>query len=178
MNTDQAKGTRDTFAIRRPATTYADLLALLEIMNADELASQVCAQVAFSGSYLKSPLTALTHIELRLGDEQPPSSALLHMSTTGIAVPRSGALAIFTCQVMGFALIETVEKWKYSTGGRAAPSTSDYSDRESAAMAAVRSYFTFSDWKIEVANDDTNLGYFEWALTEALINTKAEAQCA
>jgi len=174
----QMQSTGATLAVRRPATTYADLLTRLDKMTAQDLTAPVSAEVAFQGSYLTPPACTLTQIGLHVGEAASQNRTVLHLTTTGLAIPRHDALAIYTCQIMGFALTEEDSKWRYSTNGSDSSTDGDFPDKESAAVAAVRAYFTFSDWKIEVAHGDTIMGYFEWALREAMLTTKAEALCA
>lgn len=70
------------------------------------------------------------------------------------------------CDIAGVVIKQNdAGEWIWST--KAQTAVAGGIDQEDAASNAVNTLFPKTDWKFEVTNDDTKLGYFEWALHRA-----------
>jgi hypothetical protein len=155
-----------TLSVRRPVSTFKDLLAKLGTMDAQDLSATVTAQFDLKATYLQKPVGQLTHIEFHVGALPEDSRTVLRVTSDELLIPRASDLAHKICDLMQVQFSERDGTWTF-TGRDGNCSKHSYADKDIAAQTAVRNFFAKSDWKYEVANDDTHLGYFEWALNLA-----------
>lgn len=95
----------------------------------------------------------------------------LHVSN-GLIAPSTYDMAVYICDIAGIELVEsqyeqTLGRWDWINRANGEGSEISSDSREEAAFQAVRRHFDKADWLAEVENGDTDVGYVQWALSQA-----------